>query len=153
VSPEHFAIMADVYTILGALDGDDYTVPTPDGRGRSRDDALARLARIVCGDLASIGTAAVERIALFLHERQVDRTVEAILQVLSRQRWTRPPAAVTAGAGAFLAEAAARRAGLETMGLAALVPGLAGENWPRAAPAAAIAVLLAEEKEAFRFMS
>src|SRR6185295_17040707 len=32
VSPEHFAIMADVYTILGALAGNDYTVPTPDGR-------------------------------------------------------------------------------------------------------------------------
>jgi (4-(4-[2-(gamma-L-glutamylamino)ethyl]phenoxymethyl)furan-2-yl)methanamine synthase len=151
VSSEHFAIMADVYTILGALAEGDYTVPTPDGRGRGRDDAMARLARLVCGEAATIGPAAIETIARFLHERQIARTSEAILQVLSRPTWTRPPVAVTAGAGAFLAEAAARRAGLESTALAALAPRLSGESWPKAAPAAAIAVLLAEEKEELRF--
>jgi len=153
VSSEHFAIMADVYTILGRLAEGDYTVPTPDGRGRSREDATARLARVVCGDPESIGPGAVEGIARFLQERQIARTVEAVHQVLSRERWAVPPTAVAAGAGEFLAEAAARRAGLESISLAALTPRLAGPSWSRAAPAAAIAVLLAEENEALRFIS
>jgi probable H4MPT-linked C1 transfer pathway protein len=151
VSPEHFTIMADVYRILGAITEDDYTVATPDGRGRSRDEALARLARLVCADLSSIETAAVETIAGFLEERQIERVAMAIRQVLSRLPRAAPPVAVTAGAGAFLAAKAARRAGLEVIGLAGLIPGIAGDGWTRAAPAAAIAVLLADENGAFRF--
>src|SRR5436309_1392421 len=151
VSPEHFTIMGDVYRILGTITERDYTVPTPDGRGRSRDEAMARLARLVCADLAAIGPAAVETIALFLEERQIEQVTKAILQVLSRQPQVVPPPAVSAGAGAFLAEEAARRAGLEVTGLARLATGIAGDGWPRAAPAAAIAVLLAEEAGVFRF--
>ena len=151
VSPEHFTIMGDVYRILGTITERDYTVPTPDGRGRSRDEAMARLARLVCADLAAIGPAAVETIALFLEERQIEQVTKAILQVLSRQPQEVPPPAVSAGAGAFLAEEAARRAGLEVTGLARLAPGIRGDAWPRAAPAAAIAVLLADEDGAFRF--
>jgi uncharacterized hydantoinase/oxoprolinase family protein len=77
----------------------------------------------------------------------------AILQILAKQPDADVPRAVTAGAGAFLAGEAARRAGLEVLGLAALAPGVAGDGWTKAAPAAAIAVLLAEQTGAFRFTS
>jgi len=37
------------------------------------------------------------------------------------------------------------------IGLAALAPGITGDGWAKAAPAAAIAVLLADEDGALRF--
>jgi hypothetical protein len=153
VSPEHFTIMADVHRILGTINERDYTVPAPDGRGKSRDEAMARLARLVCADLPAIGPAAVETIALFLKERQIDAVMQAIVQVLSQLPGRRRPVAVSAGAGAFLAEEASRRAGLEVIGLAGLFPEVVGEGWTRAAPAAALAVLLADEAGEFRFTS
>jgi hypothetical protein len=153
VSPEHFTIMADVHRILGTLAEDGYTVPAPDGRGKSRDDAMARLARLVCSDLATIGEAAVETIARFLKDCQTEEVTKAIVQVLSGQPGSSRPLAVCAGAGAFLAEEASRRAGLEVTGLADLFPGVAGDRWTRAAPAAALAVLLADEAGDFRFTS
>jgi (4-(4-[2-(gamma-L-glutamylamino)ethyl]phenoxymethyl)furan-2-yl)methanamine synthase len=152
VSPEHFTNMGDVHTILGAIEERDYTVATPDGRGRSREDAKARLARLVCADAGTIGDHALETIARFLAERQVGRIAQAIVQVLSRHPGGRP-VAVPAGAGVFLAESAARRAGLGTVALAGLFPRLAGDDWGRAAPAAALSVLLAEEIEGSRFIT
>jgi (4-(4-[2-(gamma-L-glutamylamino)ethyl]phenoxymethyl)furan-2-yl)methanamine synthase len=152
VSPEHFTIMGDVHRILGAIAERDYTVATPDGRGRSREDAMTRLARLVCADVGTIGAPAVETIARYLAERQVAQVAQAIVQVLSRH----PRAAaiaVPAGSGAFLADAAARRTGLESIALARLVPRLTGDGWTLAAPAAALGVLLAEEIEGSRFMS
>jgi len=151
VSPEHFTIMGDVHRILGTIAERDYTVATPDGRGRSREDAMARLARLVCADVGAIGAPAIETIARFLAERQVEQIAQAIVQVLSRVQCA-APLAVPVGAGAFLAEAAAHRAGLERTALARLAPRLTGDDWMRAAPAAALGVLLAEEIEQSRFM-
>jgi len=150
VSSEYFTIMGDVNRILGTIAERDYTVATPDGRGRSREDAMTRLARLVCADLGTIGAAAIETIARFLAERQVEQVTQAIVQVLSRDRRT-VPVAVPAGAGVFLAETAARRAGLEKTALPDLFPRLTGDDWTRAAPAAALGVLLAEEIEGSRF--
>jgi probable H4MPT-linked C1 transfer pathway protein len=151
VSPEHFTIMGDVHLILGSIAEHDYTAPTPDGRGRSREEAMARLARLVCAEVAEIGPPAIEAIALHLKERQVDQLARAIVQVLSRGSGAAPAMAVSAGAGAFLAEAAARRAGLEAARLARLLPDVAGRDWDRSAPGAALALLLAQEDGALRF--
>jgi hypothetical protein len=151
VAPEHFTNMGDAYLILGAIAAEDYTVPTPDGRGRSREDAMRRLARLVCADLDQIGPAAVESMARFLRDRQVDRLAQAIGQVLSRSGGAALTTAISAGAGAFLAEEAARRAGLDAIRLARIVPNVQGDRWDRAAPAAALAVLMASEKGTFRF--
>ena len=151
VSPEHFTIMGDVHRVLGSIGEDDYTVATPDGRGRSLDEASTRLARLVCADIATLGSPAVRRIARYLSDRQTDRISEGILQVLGGWSQDRLPPAVTAGGGAFLAEEAARRCDLETTALRDLFPGLAGDEWGRAAPAAALAVLLAEQIGEFRF--
>jgi probable H4MPT-linked C1 transfer pathway protein len=151
VAPEHFTMMGDVYLILGSITDEEYTAPTPDGRGRTRKDAMARLARLVCADLDEIGPAAVETMARYLRDRQVDRLAAAILQVLSRQETGALTTAVSAGAGAFLADEAAQRAGLTTSRLASVVPAVQGEGWDRSAPAGALAVLMASDNGAFRF--
>ena len=151
VAPEHFTTMGDVYLILGSITAGEFTSPTADGRGRTRRDAMVRLARIVCADLDEIGPAAVEVMAQFLKDRQIDRLARAIVQVLSRTECGGITTAVSAGAGAFLADEAARRAGLATSRLASLVPAVRGEGWDRSAPAAALAVLMASDNGALRF--
>ena len=151
VAPEHFATMGDVYLILGSITAGEFTTPTADGRGRTRRDAMVRLARLVCADLDEIGSAAVEVMAGFLRDRQIDRLAQAIGQVLSRAECRGITTAVSAGAGAFLADEAARRAGLATSRLASLVPAVQGEGWDRSAPAAALAVLMASDNGALRF--
>ncbi len=145
VAPEHFAVTADVYRILGRIDETEYTVPTPDGRGRSVGESAARLARLVCSDPETLGREAIEAIASYLESRQIDRTAEALLQVLSLRPGAAGLKAVVAGAGAFLGEEAAGRAGLRTVRLARLLPEIGENGWDRAAPSAAIALLLAEE--------
>ena len=157
VSPEHFTIMGDVYRILEGevapvdCTAEDYLPGTcnRDAVCLSR-DIWARVQAAVLGvdhppreaAAVAVGPAGDRHSQVLDQERHAaERPVRKVV----------PPPAVSAGAGAFLAEEAARRAGLEVTGLARLATGIAGDGWPRAAPAAAIAVLLAEEAGVFRF--
>jgi len=151
VSPEHFTVMGDVHLILGSIGEREYTTATPDGRGRSRKEAMARLARLVCGDVREIGTSALRTIARHLADRQVEQLAAAMRQVLADQGATRSTRAIAAGAGAFLGEAAARRAGLPVTRLERLLPFVDGAGWDKAAPSAALAVFMAEKEGEFRF--
>jgi (4-(4-[2-(gamma-L-glutamylamino)ethyl]phenoxymethyl)furan-2-yl)methanamine synthase len=145
LSPEHFAVTADVYRVLGRLDDAAYTVATPDGRGKGKVESAARLARLVCSDLASLTPAEIEGIASYLEDRQVDQLSRAIRQVMSRHTELAGVEGITAGTGAFLARAAAARAGIGTRPLSRLLPGLEGDGWDTSAPSAAIALLLARD--------
>jgi (4-(4-[2-(gamma-L-glutamylamino)ethyl]phenoxymethyl)furan-2-yl)methanamine synthase len=140
VAAEHFAITADVYRWLGRLAERDYSCDTPDGRGRSRSEAGARLARMVCGDSETLSDADVTAIADHVARAQTRQIALGIRQVLRRLGAERPGVAVVAGSGAFVARAAA-----EAVDLVACDPvGAPGGNAWRAAPAAAVAYLLAE---------
>ncbi len=155
VAPEHFALMADVYRVLGRIGVEEYTVPTADGRGKDVDACRARLARLVCADAAELGPAAVGAIAARLETNQIDRIAAGLRQVLAARHSSLRsavdrlaggrPLVVTAGAGGFLAGAAAARVGLPAMPLSSLLPGVGGDRWDAAAPSAAIALLLADE--------
>lgn len=141
VAAEHFAITADVYRWLGQIAEDDYTCDTPDGRGRSRSEAGARLARMVCADAEALSERDVTAIASHVARAQSLQIALGIRQVLRRLGRARSGIAVVAGSGAFIARAAAEAAGVvvcESVGS----PG-ADAWW--AAPAAAVAYLLAEQ--------
>lgn len=140
VAAEHFAVAADVHLWLGRIDEADYTCDTPDGRGRSRPEAGARLARMVCADLETIGSADLTAIADHVARAQLRQIVRGIRQVMHRLDASCPGVAVLAGAGAFIARAAAEAVGLTTRDLAHDV----GSANARAAPAAAVASLLSE---------
>jgi hypothetical protein len=145
LSPEHFTITADVYRVLGRINEDEYTVPTPDGRGKDREASAARLARLVCSDAATLGALAIEAIAAHLESRQVNQITRAVRQVLGCDSQGAPLPAAVAGSGAFLAEAAASRAGLRSTRLSRLLPAVGGDRWDVAAPSASIALLLAAD--------
>ncbi len=55
VSTEYFATSADVHLILGHITSEHYTCDTPDGKEKTCEASLRRLARVVCADLDEIG--------------------------------------------------------------------------------------------------
>ena len=144
VAAEHFAIAADVHLWRGRIEEGDYTCETPDGRGRGRSEAGARLARMVCADLEMLGPGDITAIAEHVARAQVRQIAGGVRQVMRRLGSPCPRVAVLAGQGAFLARAAAEEVGLATRDMAEHV----GPAAARAAPAAAVAYLLAGMAEA-----
>jgi hypothetical protein len=126
VAAEHFAIVADAHLWLGAIEPAAYTCPTPDGRARTREAAAARIARMVCADRETLTDDDVTAIASRAAEIQILRIARALARVAARlapEAETGVPALATprvftAGSGDWLAEAAARRAGLPFEALA-----------------------------------
>ena len=144
VAAEHFAVAADVHLWLGQIEERDYVCETPDGRGASRPEAGARLARMVCADLDTLDAHDVTGIAEHVTRAQVSQIVDGIRQVMQRLRPALPRVAVLAGLGAFLARAAAEELSLETRDMAEDI----GSDAARATPAVAVAYLLAEMVDA-----
>ena len=140
VAAEFFANTADVHLWLGRIQAEDYTCDTPDGRGRSRAEVGARLARVVCADSETLNPEAITRIARHVAQAQTDQIREAILQVMDRLGSACPRVAVLAGKGCFLAREAAEEAGLTCVDVA--------DRWGASvslvAPAVAVAYLFAE---------
>ncbi len=139
VAAELFAVAADVHLWRGRIEESDYTCETPDNRGRSRSEAGARLARMVCADLEMLGPGDITAIAEHVARAQVRQIAGGIGQVMRRLGSACPPLAVLAGQGTFLARAAAEEVGLATRAMAEDV----GSAAARVAPAAAVAYLLA----------
>lgn len=136
VAAEHFAIAADVHRWLAHIEECDYRCETPDGRGRSRSEAGARLARMVCADLEMIGAEEVTTIAEHVARAQARQIAAAVRDVSTRLGSDCPHVAILAGHGAFLARAALEDADLEIRDLATGVGS--------AAPAVAVAYLLGQ---------
>jgi probable H4MPT-linked C1 transfer pathway protein len=143
VAAEHFAIAADAYRWLQRFDDTDYTCDTADGRGPGRAESGARLARVVCADREMLTDTDVTAIAESIEAGQVRQIAAGVRQVMRRRGVDGPRTAVLAGRGAFLARAAAERCSLATIDLADDL----GTAAARAAPAAAVAYLLAETIE------
>jgi probable H4MPT-linked C1 transfer pathway protein len=142
VAAELFAIAADAHLWLGEIDESDYTCETPDGRGRTPDEAGARLARMIGADAEMLSPGEITAIAESVAAAQVRHIVSGIRQVARRLGPAAPRVAVLAGQGAFLARAAAEEVGL-TLGPLPLVDPRLDPSAARSAPAVAVATLLA----------
>jgi probable H4MPT-linked C1 transfer pathway protein len=110
VSAESFALSGDIHVWRGELAPEGYTAPTPDARPATRDFAGERIARVVCADRELLDDSDIDRIAAFVADTMIARIAASITRV--RDRHPHLDTAVIAGHGAFLARAAARRAGL-----------------------------------------
>jgi probable H4MPT-linked C1 transfer pathway protein len=136
VSAESFALAGDVHVWRGDLTASDYTSPTPDGRPPTREFAGERLARVVCADREMIDDAGISAIADAVAAAQAERVASALRRVTARHPSL--TTAVVTGLGGFIAEKAARIAGLDVVRLSAEV----GDAAARCAPAASVARLL-----------
>lgn len=84
ISFEKFALMADVYLILGKITPEQYFCDTADNRGKSLDECYARLSRIVCGDPLIITKDELDIIAEHIYNTQKKIVKEAIRQVIDQ---------------------------------------------------------------------
>ncbi len=136
IASEYFAVSGDAHLLLGDLDPEDYSCPTPDGRAATETFAAERLARLVCADIEMLDRQEIARIARAIAEAQVQQIAAAISRVASR--FPLPPGILVTGVGAFLAEKAAARCGFASRELARLV----GMPLGNAGAAVAVAWLL-----------
>lgn len=83
ISFERFALMADVYLILGKITEDQYTCDTADGRGKDLESCYARLARMVCGDINLVKKSELEEIANYIYNAQRTIVEEVIRQSIN----------------------------------------------------------------------
>jgi probable H4MPT-linked C1 transfer pathway protein len=136
---ELFAVMADVYRVLGWLPDDADLHPTADGQGKDRRASMRRLARMLGADLDAASDNDWVRVAAFVAGRQQDGLVTACARQLSRAG-DEPVALVGAGAGRFLARRVAAALGLSYLDMADLVGPAADGGLDPAVCAPAVAV-------------
>lgn len=112
---EKFALVGDVHLILGYIRSEDYTTETADGRGKSVEEAVARLARVVCADTSMVSVSEVREIARYIYEVQIFKVFEALMQIRS---WLASLGmdpnnfmVIVAGTGKHIAIEALKRAG------------------------------------------
>jgi len=77
VSSELFSQSGDVHLLLGNIGKEEYTAETCDGRGKTRREASARLARVICADTDMLTEQEIANMAQFVYDRQVEQISEA----------------------------------------------------------------------------
>ncbi len=113
VSSEVFAQSADVHLILGNISTSDYTVETPDGKEKTRQASLARLARVVCADTDMLTEKEIAKMAQHIYKAQATQIAKVLNQVANRLKMEKKELTiVVTGLGRnFLARRAAKQAG------------------------------------------
>jgi probable H4MPT-linked C1 transfer pathway protein len=147
VSSELFALSGDIHLILGHITSEQYTSETADGRGRTKRDALTRLARLVCADTEMLTEKELVEIARYIHEKQVQQVTAGLTQVYRRNKKaasTKVPVVVAGLGKDFLASKAAEKVGADVvMDLGALLP----SGVSLAVPAVGVALMAAKQVE------
>ncbi|MCW4019482.1 MAG: H4MPT-linked C1 transfer pathway protein [Candidatus Bathyarchaeota archaeon] len=147
VSSELFAQSSDVHLILGNIEEKDYTVETSDGKGKTRGDALVRLARVVCTDTEMLSETEIQTIAAYVYRQQVIQIAEGLNQVYNRMKPNpkrTTPAVVTGLGRDFLARKAAEKTGVaKVLSVEDVLP----KGTALASPAVGVALLAATKLE------
>src|SRR5664280_951980 len=115
VASELFAVAADVQIILGNITIEEYSCDTMDGAGKSIEDCMRRISRVVCGDMEVLKPNEITEIAEYIYSIQVTKISEALLEVSKRNNISN---VVTTGLGMELLGAkACETAGLNCIGM------------------------------------
>jgi len=115
VSSELFAQSGDVHLVLGNIAEHEYIVEAADGRGKTRAEALARLARVVCADTEMLTEQEIMQFTTYIYNRQIKQVEEGLKQVYNRiklQTKKEIKAVVTGLGKNFLARKAAQLVGI-----------------------------------------
>jgi hypothetical protein len=139
VSSEKFSLSADVHLILNNISEEEYSCETADGRGKTIEYSLARLARVVCADTDMLRRNEIYEIAQYIYKCQLSQIKEALIQVAAKN--TAIKRVVVTGIGRnFLAGKAATEAGFrDIIDLGQII----GEKGADVSPAYAMALMVA----------
>lgn len=111
VSSEKFALSGDIHFILGNIRRDDYITETADGRGKSRLEVMARIARVICADMNMISESDIIEIANYVYKKQIEKISDGLKQVYDEiKKRSKEVVIIVTGIGKnFLARKAAER--------------------------------------------
>ncbi|MBM4401353.1 MAG: H4MPT-linked C1 transfer pathway protein [Crenarchaeota archaeon] len=147
VSSELFAQSGDVHLVLDNITEEEYTTETADGRGKTRREAMARLARVVCADIEMLTEQEIVQIARYVHNKQIEQVAEGLSQVYSRIKTLtaeKIPLVVTGIGKDFIAKIAAKKVRVDkVIDLGKLVR----NDLVMASPAVGVALMAASKLE------
>ena len=147
VASELFALSGDVHLVLGNITEEQYTSETADGRGKSRQEALARLARVVCADTEMLTEKEITDMAKYVYEKQILQVASGLSQVYARAKKlasTKVPVLIAGLGKDFIARKAAEKLGVDViMDLGELLP----KGVSLAVPAVGAALMTAKKLE------
>ncbi len=116
VSSELFALSGDAHLILNHITVKDYISETADGRGKTRKETSARLARVVCADTEMLTKQEITEIAQCISDMQIHQVSEGLNQVYSRLKSLtseKVPVVITGLGKEFIAKKAAQSIGVD----------------------------------------
>ena len=126
VSSELFATSGDIHLLLGNLSVEDFTSETADGRGKTVQEAMARLARVVCADTDMLTKQEIFDLADYVYQQQIKQIAAGLTRVYAETKTvinTNIPLVVTGLGKNFLAKKAAESIGVDKLiDLDALLP-------------------------------
>ena len=140
---EYFATSADIHRILGQLpDGAD-VMDTADGRAKTVEASMARLARMIGRESSEAGPEAWRKLAAWFAEMQLRSMADAAAQVFSRADLRSDAPVVCAGVGRGTVARIAARMGREAVDFDSLIEAAPAARIAACdcAPAAAVALL------------
>ena len=115
IASELFAVTADIQMILGNITEEEYSCDTMDGSGKSIEECMRRLSRVVCGDMDVLNPTEIKAMADYIYLTQVSKISEALLEVSKRNNISK---VVTTGLGMdILGAKACEQSGLEYTGM------------------------------------
>jgi probable H4MPT-linked C1 transfer pathway protein len=118
VSSEVFALSGDIHLLLGHISEKDYISETADGRGKTVNEAISRIARLICADTEMLSTQETMEIANYIYEKQVAQIVNGLAKVYARVKSlsSAKVSVVVTGLGKdFLARKAAEHLGVDSI--------------------------------------
>lgn len=138
VASELFAISADIHLVLGNISEDDYSCSTPDGTGKTVDDSMRRISRVMCSDMDVLTPQDIRSISEYIYLQQVEDISKALQEVSKRNGISK---VVTTGLGMDIIGAkASELAGISYVGMDQLL----NKNECMVAPAVGTAILMWE---------
>ncbi len=102
VSSELFATTGDAYLIQNIISIEEFTSETADGKSVSKENSLARIARVVCADTNQLSENEIKLIAKQAITKQIEMLSRALQNVQNRyhERYEMNPQIVLMGSGA-----------------------------------------------------
>lgn len=85
IASELFAQTADVYMVLDKISLEDYVCDTYDGEGKSKEECMRRISRLICGDLEVLSEEDLFKLCEFIHKQQIKQIAEGLNEVSNRE--------------------------------------------------------------------
>lgn len=115
VSSELFSQSGDIHLLLDNIKKQEYSTETCDNRGKTKREAAARLARVVCADMDMLTKQEILDMAKYVYDKQVEQITAGLRQLCERFKpLLRRLTVIVTGLGRnFLARKAAEKLGFE----------------------------------------